>query len=193
MAAAPHFELDASGLGCDAMVCSAYKWYGPHIGVLWARPELLAELPVDKLVPSPDTVPERWETGTLPFEALAGVKAAADYLLGLGWSQVRAHEQALLALALSGLAAIPGVQLHGAAARRAPTLMFNVEGQTPREVASALAARQVAVWDGNYYAWELERLLGLAPDGAVRAGIVHYNDAEDVERLLDGVQAIAAG
>ena len=190
--AAPHFELDASGLGCDALVCSAYKWFGPHIGVLWARPELLADLAVDKLLPAPDTVPERWETGTLPFESLAGVKAAADYVLGLGWPAVRAHEQALLALALSGLAAIPGVRLHGAPAHRAPTLMFSVEGRTPREVAGALAARQVAVWDGNYYAWELERLLGLEPDGAVRAGVVHYNDAEDVERLLEGVRAIAA-
>ena len=88
--AAPHRRIDVAALGCDALACSAYKWFGPHIGVQWARPELLAELRPDKLLPSPDSGPDRWENGTLPFEALAGVAAAADYTRGMDWDAVRA-------------------------------------------------------------------------------------------------------
>jgi cysteine desulfurase family protein (TIGR01976 family) len=182
--AAPHRRLDVEALGCDALACSAYKWFGPHVGILWARPELLAELQPDKLRPSADTVPERWELGTLPFESLAGVRAAADYVLAADWEAVRAHEEQLLATALDALGGMRHVTLHGAAGDRAPTLMFTVAGRRSAEVAEALAARQVAVWHGNYYAWELERFLGLAPDGAVRAGFVHYNTADEVDRVL---------
>jgi cysteine desulfurase family protein (TIGR01976 family) len=189
--AAPHRRLDVEALDCDALACSAYKWFGPHVGILWARPELLAELAPDKLRPSPDTVPERWELGTLPFEALAGVRAAADYVLECDWELVRTHEEALLTAALEGLRAMPHVTLHGAARDRAPTLMLSVAGRRPQEVAAALAGRQIAVWHGNYYAWELERFLGLAPDGAVRAGFVHYNDEADAERLLAAVADLA--
>ena len=146
-----------------------------------------------ELRPSSDGVPERWELGTLPFEALAGVKAAAEYVTSLSWKEVRAHEDGLLEAARSGLGAIDGVTLYGDARDRTPTLMFNVAGLPAREVAAALAEREIAVWDGNYYAWELERLLGLAPDGAVRAGFVHYNDTEDVERLVAAVAEVAAG
>lgn len=185
--AAPHRRLDAVALGCDALACSAYKWFGPHVGILWARPELLAELEPDRLRPSPDTVPERWELGTLPFEALAGVRAAADYVLETDWAAVHEHEQALLAAVLDGLAAMPHVTLHGAARDRAPTLMLSVAGRRPDEVAATLAGRRIAVWHGNYYAWELERFLGLEPHGAVRAGFVHYNDEADAERLLAAI------
>ena len=188
--AGPHRRHDIATLGCDALACSAYKWFGPDVAILCAGPGLLAELPVDKLRPSSDEVPDRWELGTLPFEALAGVGAAAEYLLGLDWGRVRAHEEALLATALAGLADLPGVTLHGAAPNRAPTLMLSVAGRSPEEVATALAARRVAVWHGNYYAWELERHLGLAPHGAVRAGFVHYNGLADVERLVEGVRAL---
>jgi cysteine desulfurase family protein (TIGR01976 family) len=188
--AAPHRQIDVAALGCDALACSAYKWYGPHVGVQWARPELLEELTPDKLVPSPDTIPARWENGTLPFEALAGVAAAADYTRTLGWDAVRAHEEHLLAGALEGLGALPKVTLHGRARDRTPTLMFTVEGMTSTEVAAKLAEREVAVWDGNYYAYELERFLGLAPHGAVRAGFLHYNDERDLERLIDAVEAL---
>jgi cysteine desulfurase family protein (TIGR01976 family) len=188
--AAPHRRLDVAALGCDALACSAYKWFGPHVGVQWARPELLAELTPDKLVPSPDTAPYRWENGTLPFEALAGVAAAADYTRGMDWDAVRAHEDHLLAGALEGLDGLPGVTVHGRARDRTSTLMFTVEGRTSAEVAAALAERKVAVWHGNYYAWELERFLGLDPHGAVRAGFVHYNDERDVERLLDAVEGL---
>jgi cysteine desulfurase family protein (TIGR01976 family) len=193
--ASPHRPHRVTELGVDALACSAYKWFGPHIGVLCARPELLAELTPDKLRPSSDGVPQRWELGTLPFESLAGVRAAAEYVQSLSWDDVRSHEDALLDAARSGLAAIGGVTLYGDAADRTPTLMFNVEGRTAREVAAALAEREIAVWDGNYYAWELERHLGLAPDGAVRAGFVHYNDATDAQRLLaaalDGLGSLA--
>jgi len=189
--ATPHRPMDVAALGCDALACSAYKWFGPHIGVLCARPELLGELTPDKLRPSSDGVPERWELGTLPFEALAGVKAAAEYVTSLSWDDVRAHEDALLETARSGLRSIDGVTLYGDARDRTPTLMFNVAGHTARDVAAALAEREIAVWDGNYYAWELERHLGLAPDGAVRAGFVHYNDFGDAERLLDAVGSLA--
>ncbi len=189
--AAPHRRLDVAALGCDALACSAYKWFGPHLGVQWARPELLAELAPDKLRPSSDDVPERWENGTLPFEALASLAAAADYTHGMDWSAVREHEEALLAATLEGLDAIDAVTVYGRARDRTPTVMFNVAGRSSTEVAAALAEREVAVWDGNYYAWELECHLGLAPHGAVRAGFVHYNDERDAERLLTAVRELA--
>jgi cysteine desulfurase family protein (TIGR01976 family) len=185
--AAPHRRLDVEAIGCDALACSAYKWFGPHVGILCAGPEVLTELQPDKLRPSPDEIPDRWELGTLPFESLAGVRAAADYVLSADWDAVHAHEQALLAAALDGLRGISGVTVYGDAAERAPTLMFNVAGRTAAEVAAALAEREIAVWHGNYYAWELEQHLGLAPHGAVRAGFVHYNDEADAERLLAAV------
>jgi selenocysteine lyase/cysteine desulfurase len=154
---------------------------------------VLTELQPDKLRPSPDEVPDRWELGTLPFESLAGVRAAADYVLSADWDAVREHEQALLAAALDGLRAMRGVTVYGDAADRAPTLRFNVSGRTAAEVAAALAEREIAVWHGNYYAWELERHLGLAPEGAVRAGFVHYNDEADAERLMAAVEDLARG
>jgi cysteine desulfurase family protein (TIGR01976 family) len=191
--ATPHRPLDVQALGCDALACSAYKWFGPHVGILCASPDLLAELEPDKLRPSPDAVPDRWELGTAPFEALAGVRAAADYVMSLGWDRIQAHEQALLQRAVDGLTRIVGVTLYGAAAERAPTLMFTLADVHPTEAAAGLAERGVAVWDGNYYAWELERFLGLDPDGALRAGFVHYNDEADVDRLVEGVRALAEG
>jgi cysteine desulfurase family protein (TIGR01976 family) len=185
--AAPHRPLDVEALGCDALACSAYKWFGPHVAALWGRPDLLAELRPDKLRPSPDEVPDRWELGTLPFEGLAGVRAAAEFMLGLDRDALRAHEDALLAQMLDGLRAIDGVTVYGDARDRAPTVMFTVDGMTSLEVARALAAEQVAVWHGNYYAVEIARHLDLEPDGAVRAGAVAYTDSEDVRRLLEGV------
>jgi cysteine desulfurase family protein (TIGR01976 family) len=185
--AAPHRPIDVAALGCDALVCSAYKWFGPHIGVLWARPDLLEALHPDKLRPSPDEIPDRFELGTLPFESLTGVRAAADFMLSLDRDALRAHEDALLARMLDGLRGIGGVTVYGAAGDRAPTLMFNVAGRTATDVARALAAERIAVWHGNYYALELSEHLGLEPEGAVRAGAVAYTDEEDVRRLLDVV------
>jgi cysteine desulfurase family protein (TIGR01976 family) len=188
--ASPHRRHDLAALDADVIGCSAYKWFGPHTAMLCARPEILAEFFPDKLKPSPDEPPDRWELGTLPFESLAGVRAAAEYLLELDFEAVHAHEQSLLDTALDGLKRIDGVTVYGAAADRAPTLMFNVAGRSAAEVAKALAEQEIAVWDGNYYAYELERHLGLAPHGAVRAGFLHYNDAADAERLLAAVAAL---
>jgi cysteine desulfurase family protein (TIGR01976 family) len=188
--ATPHRQIDVAALDCDALACSAYKWFGPHIGILWGRPELLAEYQPDKLRPSPDDVPDRWELGTLPFESLAGVRAAADFVSSLDREAVRAHEDRMLAQMVEGLSAIDGVTLHGAARDRTSTVMFSVAGRSSRDVATALARAEVAVWHGNYYALELSSWLGLEPDGALRAGCVAYNDGEDVERLLEAVAAL---
>jgi len=189
--ATPHRRNDVAGLDIDVLGCSAYKWFGPHVGVLCARPEILEEFRPDKLNPSPEEAPDRWELGTLPFEQLAGVRAAAEYMLEVDYEALRAHEDALLHAAYEGLSGMEHVTLYGAAADRAPTLMFNVDGLSSRETATRLAEREIAVWDGNYYAWELEQHLGLAPHGAVRAGFLHYNDAGDAERLLAAVSELA--
>jgi cysteine desulfurase family protein (TIGR01976 family) len=185
--ATPHRRNDLAALGADVIGCSAYKWFGPHVAFLCARPAILEEFHPDKLNPSPDEPPDRWELGTLPFESLAGARAAAEYMLELDFEAVHAHEQSLLQNALDGLGAMDRVTLYGAAADRAPTLMFTVAGHHPTDVAKFLAEREIAVWDGNYYAWELERVLGLAPHGGIRAGFLHYNDASDAERLLAAV------
>jgi cysteine desulfurase family protein (TIGR01976 family) len=189
--ATPHRPIDVAALGCDALACSAYKWFGPHIGILWARPELLADLTPDKLRPSPDTVPDRWELGTLPFESLVGVRAAADFLVRLDREELRAHEDRLLAQMVEGLGALGGVTVHGAARDRTATVMFTVDGHSSHDVAAHLARAEVAVWHGNYYALELSRWLGLEPDGALRAGVVAYNDRDDVDRLLEAVAELS--
>jgi cysteine desulfurase family protein (TIGR01976 family) len=188
VAAAPHRRIDRQRWGADAVVCSAYKWYGPHVGVLSADPSLLAGLHPDKLVPSPDTVPERWELGTLPFEQLAGVRAAArfmvDRVVPLGWVE----EQALGDKLDAGLRAIEGVTVLGERrAGDAPTRWFTMRGAGPESIARRLAEQRIAVWSGTNYAWEIAHWLGLGDAGAVRAGLVHYNDATDVDRFLDAL------
>ena len=173
VAAAPHRALSLAALGADTLACSAYKWYGPHIGILCAAPALLEELGPDKLAPSPEEAPDRFELGTLPFESLAGVTAAAEYMLEVGFDAIRAHEDELLAIAAGGLAEIAGVTLYGDPPDRVPTLMFNVAGSTSADVAAALAEREVAVWDGNYYALRARALprpgSGRRGPGGVRA------------------------
>src|SRR3954452_23356474 len=191
--ATPHRRLDVAALATDVLVCSSYKWFGPHAGILCAQPELLEELTPDKIRPAPDHGPDRWETGTASFEAIVGIRAAAEYMLELDWNAVEAHEKAMLGVMLAGLASIDGVKLHGAPERRAPTVMFSVHGRRANDVARRLAEAQVAVWHGTYYAWELGRFIGLGPDGAIRAGAVHYNEPADLERLLAAVEAAAAG
>lgn len=193
VAAAPHRRIDRRGWGADAVVCSAYKWYGPHVGALAADPSLLAGPHPDKLLPSPDTVPERWELGTLPFEQLAGVRAAARFVLDevvpLGW----AEEQALGDKLDAGLRAIEKVAVLGE--RRpgdAPTRWFTASGFEPDELARRLAEHRIAVWSGTNYAWETAHWLGLGDAGAVRAGLVHYNDATDVDRFLDALAQITS-
>jgi cysteine desulfurase family protein (TIGR01976 family) len=189
--ATPHRPIDVAALDCDALACSAYKWFGPHIGILWARPAILGDLTPDKLRPAPDDVPDRWELGTLPFESLVGVRAAADFVLRLDREELRSHEDRLLARMVEGLGGLGGVTVHGAARDRTATVMFTVAGRSSHDVAAHLARAEVAVWHGNYYALELSRWLGLEPDGALRAGVVAYNDEGDVDRLLEAVAELA--
>jgi cysteine desulfurase family protein (TIGR01976 family) len=204
--AAAHGPVDAAALGADFYATSAYKWSGPHVGAVVADPGLLAELRPDKLASSPDRVPERFERGTAPFADLAAVTAAVEHLASLdpdatgsrrarvlaSMAAAEAHEQELLAVLLDGLAAMPHVTTYGRAARRTATAYFTVAGHTPREVAEHLAARKVNVWNGHSYAWELTGALGIRDaGGAVRAGLVHYNDRAEVDRLLQGLAELA--
>jgi cysteine desulfurase family protein (TIGR01976 family) len=201
--ATPHVPTDVRALGADLYATSAYKWSGPHIGAVVGAPSLLDRLRPDKLVPSPDAVPDRFELGTLPFESLAGVTAAVEHLAGLAadagsgglrdrvlesMAAVQQHEQELFAVLLAGLESMPHVRLYGRAASRTATAYFTVDGMTPVQVATQLAARKINVWDGDNYAWEITGALGIRDSGsAVRAGLVHYNDAADVDRLLVAV------
>ena len=187
---APHGAIDVAALGCDFLVCSAYKFFGPHVGVLFGRRELLERHRPYKVRPASDLPPGSWETGTVNLEGIAGAAAAARYLTGLGMDAVQATEQALTVQLLDGLDGIPGVTVYGTRdlARRVPTVVFTVAGRTPAEVSGALAERDIFVWDGNYYAMELMQRLGLDEHGgAVRVGAVHYNTAVEIDRFLEAV------
>lgn len=200
--ATPHGPVDVASLRADFYVTSSYKWAGPHVGALVADPALLDGIHPDKLAPSGDEVPGRFEWGTSAFADLAGVTAAVDHLAGLDSAatgtrrqRLRAsmaaserHELELFALLLGGLDEMDVVTTYGRAKRRAATAYFNVAGHTPRAVAEHLASRGINVWSGDNYAFELTTAMGIRDSGgAVRAGIVHYNDRSDVERLLEGV------
>jgi cysteine desulfurase family protein (TIGR01976 family) len=203
--AAAHGPVDAAALGADFFATSAYKWCGPHVAAVVADPGLLARLHPDKLASSPDRVPERFEQGTAPFADLAGVVAAVEHLASLdggatgdrrqrllaSMAAAEAHELALFGVLLDGLEAMGHVTTYGKATSRTATAYFTVAGLTPRAVAQRLAARRVNVWNGHNYAWELTGALGIRDaGGAVRAGLVHYNDRSDVDRLLEGVAAL---
>ena len=187
---APHGAIDVAALGCDFLVCSAYKFFGPHVGVLFGRRELLERHRPYKVRPASDVPPGSWETGTVNLEGIAGAAAAARYLTSLGMDAVQATEQSLTVQLLDGLDGIPGVTVYGTRdlARRVPTVVFTVAGRTPAEVSGALAERDIFVWDGNYYAMELMQRLGLDEHGgAVRVGAVHYNTAAEIDRFLEAV------
>jgi cysteine desulfurase family protein (TIGR01976 family) len=189
----PHAPVDLGAVGCDVYSTSSYKWYGPHAGITWVEPELLDRLQVYKVRPSPATGPGRLQLGTPAYESLAAIDAAARFLLGEGMTTLAGHERTMFTVLLDGLLAMPNVRVLGPhdTADRAPTLAFLVDGHTPNEVARALAAREVAVWDGNYYAVEVMDSYGLDIDsGAVRAGVSAYTDESDVERLLAAVAAL---
>lgn len=184
--AAPHVPLDVAALGCDALACSAYKWFGPHLGVLCTTPELLAALPIDKLRASTDAGADRWDQGTQPFELVAAAGAAADYVVGTGWDHIAAHENVLANALVHGLDAIERVTVIGTPARRTPTVLFTVDGLTPAAVAAALEEERIAVGAGSFYAIHL----GLGGSGAVRAGCAHYTSLEEVVRLVAAVTAL---
>jgi cysteine desulfurase family protein (TIGR01976 family) len=205
--ATPHGPVDVQALGSDFYATSAYKWSGPHIGTVIADPSLLESLHPDKLVPSPDEVPDRFEQGTPAFADLAGVTAAVEHLASLdaaaagtrrerliiSMTAAQSHEQQLLKQLLTGLDAMAHVTTYGKARRRTATAYFTVAGRTPREVAQYLAARKINVWSGHNYAWELTGALGIRESGgAVRAGVVHYNDRQDVDRLLEAVAELGS-
>ena len=187
--AVPHRSIDIAQLGCDTLACSAYKWFGPHVGVLWLSDELMASLYPAKVRPAPDTGPERWEQGTLPFEALAGVIAAAGYIRDVGYHSIRAHEDRLLVQMLDGLNTLARVRLVGAPRDRTPTVFFEIERMSAAEAAAAVAEHRIAVGDGDFYAVELAHALGVS-DG-IRAGALHYTSEADVDRLLEAVSTIA--
>ncbi|MEU6446507.1 cysteine desulfurase-like protein [Streptomyces sp. NPDC046979] len=201
---ASHAVVDPAALGADTLVCSPYKFLGPHLGVLAARPDFLETLRPDKLLPSSDAVPERFELGTLPYELLAGTRAAVDFLAGLepdahggrrerlvaSFAALERHEDALRRRIEAGLADLGGITVHSRAARRTPTLLFTVAGLSPAEVYRRLAERGVDAPAGTFYALEASRHLGLGDEGAVRVGLAPYTSADDVDRLLTALAAL---
>jgi len=203
--ATPHGPVDLAALGADFYAFSTYKVFGPHAGAVVATPDLLERMRPAKLAPAPDAVPDRFERGTPPFELLAGVSAVADWLAGLtnaggnrrerilaALGAVEEHLHGLLHQALEGLERIDGVRVLGSPRRRTPTISFLVKERPPNEVAQRLAEQGISVWDGDNYAFELMRRFGLAHSGgAVRASIVLYNNASDIDRFLEAVSDIA--
>jgi cysteine desulfurase family protein (TIGR01976 family) len=203
---APHRLVDVRALGCDFLACSAYKFYGPHVGVLYGRSERLAVVDVPKLEPAPETAPERLETGTLNHEGIAGAAAAVEFLASLAeeggrrerlraaFGELHHRGQALLERLMYGLSAIGGVRVYGAPASgpRTPTVAFTVGDRMADSVADALAEEAVFVSTGDFYATTVVKRYGLGPRGGlVRAGCAAYTTADEVERLVESVARLA--
>jgi cysteine desulfurase family protein (TIGR01976 family) len=211
---APHGLIDVRALGCDFLACSCYKFFGPHIGVIYGRREHLLRLRPYKVRPAADTLPDRWETGTQIHEGLAGVIAAINYLADLGrhvnpavqsrrealqaaYQAIRPYEMGMAAKLISGLLSIRGVKVYGICdparlAWRVPTVAIRMDGFTPRALAKMLGERGIFTWDGNYYALNLTERLGVEESGGfLRIGLVHYNTSEEVERLLAALSELA--
>ena len=213
--AAPHVPLDVTALGTDFLVCSPYKFFGPHLGLLYGRRELLDRLDAYKVRPAANQPPGKWETGTQSGEALAGLVGTFEYLEwlgrtfgGAGDSQTRRErlaaamhlihntERELASRALAALGSVRGLRLYGIVdpARideRVPTFAFTMDGHSPREIATHLGHRGIAVWDGDYYAYELIRSMGLAESGGmVRVGLTHYNEPAEIDRLIEALGEI---
>ena len=188
---APHGPIDVTSAGVDVLICSPYKFFGPHLGLAFARSELLRSWRPYKVRPAPEEPPgQRVETGTMPFELLAGFVAAVDYVHSLGWDAIVAWERELGQRFLDGLP--EHVRLYGSPTidGRVPTFCLNVDGLSPEEAATRLGERGFAVWHGNYYAVEAMARLRLT-DGAVRVGIIHYNTRDEVDRLLAAIDDLA--
>ncbi|GAA0537479.1 cysteine desulfurase-like protein [Saccharopolyspora thermophila] len=194
---AAHTAVDVEALGADFFACSPYKFLGPHHGVVAGRPEVLADLRPNKLLPSTNAIPERFEFGTLPYELLAGTRAAVDFLAGLGqaagsrrdrlvsaFAAIEEHEDSLRARIEKGLADLPGVTIHSRAAKRTPTLLLTFADRSTTDAYHYLAERGVHAPSGSFYALEASRRLGLGDTGGLRIGLAPYNDEDDVERLL---------
>jgi cysteine desulfurase family protein (TIGR01976 family) len=216
----PHAPIDVERLGCDILLCSAYKFFGPHLGIFWGRSEVLERLRPFKLRPASDEVPFRFEYGTLNHEGLAGLLGTLQYLESIGaevesrvaaevgayqgrarrlkaaLTAFRAYERGLSERLLVGLAEIPGLRLHGIAdparaEERVPTFAFTLDGVHPRSACEQLAARGFNAWDGDYYALAIMDRLGLEPTGgAIRIGLVHYNTGDEAERFLEALREV---
>jgi cysteine desulfurase family protein (TIGR01976 family) len=210
---APHGPIDVQALGCDFLVCSAYKFFGPHVGVLYGKLDLLERLSAYKVRPADDRPPYKFETGTLNHEGIAGTRAAVEYLAQIpntkyqlsnrrerivsGMKAIKEYEQTLSARLIAGLQKIDGLKIWGITDparydRRVPTVSFTLEGHPPREIAEYLGKQGIFVWDGNYYALAVMERLRLEPTGGMlRVGAVHYNTVEEVDRLLNELNDLA--
>src|SRR5579872_128489 len=211
---APHGFIDVRDLDCDFLACSPYKFFGPHQGVLYGKHEHLQRLRPYKLRAACDTVPDRWELGTLTHECLAGVAAAVDYIAELGrraggqgsrrellraaYRAIQTHERGLAETLVGGLLKIPGLRLYGISdparfAERVPTVAVRMEGHPPLELATKLGERGIFTWDGNYYAIAVTERMGVESSGGfLRIGAVHYNTLDEVERVVAELRNIAA-
>jgi cysteine desulfurase family protein (TIGR01976 family) len=215
---APHVPTDVQAIGCDFLAVSAYKFFGPHQGILWGRQELLESLEPYKLRPAPDAPPGRFETGTQSHEGMAGTRAAVDYFAALGedlvgtdpepagrGSRVRAalahlcrYEETLSRRLVDGLSSIAGIAVHGitdpdAMSRRVPTVAFTHRSVPPAQIARALGNRNIFVWSGHNYAVEPAKALGIYESGgAVRVGAVHYNTPAEVDTFLAALEDIVS-
>lgn len=199
---ASHNSVDVQNLNCDFLACSAYKFYGPHIGILYGRKELLETLDFPKLKPAPNTAPERVETGTQSFESIAGAGAAVDFLANLSeganrrekliatFAAFERRKKELFRSLWNGLSSIEKVTLYGTMpdAKRTPTVAFTVDGYTSRNVAEKLAEKGIFVSNGNFYALTLAEKLGMIEKGFVRAGFACYTTEEEIARLIDGIK-----
>jgi len=207
---APHSSVDVAAFGCDFLACSAYKFFGPHVGAMWGRRELLEELSAYKVRPAPNSLPGKWMTGTQNHEGIAGVLAAVDYLADIGrrhaaddgldrraalreaYTVIGDYEQRSFERLVAGLSELDDVRIWGITepnrfSERLPTLSITHANIRPAELAEYLGQRGICVWQGNYYALQLTETLGLEPDGMVRIGLVHYNTAEEVDRILEAL------
>jgi len=211
---APHASLDVTAWDCDFLACSAYKFFGPHLGVLYGKRHLLESLPPYKLRPASNKLPDRWMTGTQSHEAIAGALAAVDYLADIGraaqpevegrraallaaYDAITSYERDLAQRLLHGLNLIPGVKVLGIGdlarlSERVPTVSLRHAKQSPRAVAEHLDRKGIFVWHGNFYALELSEALGLEPEGMVRIGVLHYNTSKEVDRLLAGLAELGS-
>ena len=211
---APHRLIDVDDFGCDFLVCSAYKFFGPHVGIMWGRRPLLEELAAYKLRPPSNALPDKWMTGTQNHECIAGTLAAIDYLTELGrtvaddgslarraalkqaYQAITDYEQQLIWHLIDGLRPLDSFRLWGIAdptrqAERLPTISITHSRRKPPELAEQLGRQGLFVWHGNYYALPLTERLGLEPDGMIRVGIVHYNTLGEVDRLLAALRDLA--